>query len=148
MTITEALTAWAERRQKRWEIRQLIKAQRVAAGLTWPQRLKGPTERQGVTIGMFALTVIMLLMVREDPKLWDVKLFEVVFQAVVLTGLLNMILAFHFAANKADEAKADNTGKAFEAITATANAAGAPPPEPDVILQPGETAQAEGKPDA
>lgn len=148
MRIIDALNRRAERRQKRWEIRQLIKAQRVAAGLAWSQRLKGPTERQGVTIGMFALTVIMLLMVREDPKLWDVKLFEVVFQAVVLTGLLNMILAFHFAANKADEAKADNTGKAFEAITATANAAGNPNPDPDVILKPGETAQAEGKPDA
>lgn len=143
MTLAEALTAWAERRQRRWELRQLAKAQRIAAGLTLGQRFKGPTERQGVTIGMFALTLVMLGMVREDPKLWDVKLFEVVFQAVVLTGLLNMILAFHFAANKADEAKADNTGKAFEAITATANAAGGPTPDPDVILKPGETAQAE-----
>ena len=120
MTIAEAMTAWAERRQRRWEIRQLAKAQRIAAGLTWAQRLKGPTERQGVTLGMFMLTLIMLAMVREDPKLWDVKLFEVVFQAVVLTGLLNMILAFHFAANKGDETKSDNTGKAFDAITAVA----------------------------
>src|SRR5690606_31108769 len=48
----------------------------------------------------------------------------------------------------ADEKKADNTGKAFEAITAAANATGAPPSDPDVILKPGETAQAEGKSDA
>lgn len=45
----------------------------------------------------------------------------------------------------ADEKKADNTGKAFEAITATANASSTPQPEPDVILKPGETAQAEEK---
>jgi hypothetical protein len=120
VTLAEALTAWANRRQKRWEIRNLMKAQRIAAGLTLAQRLKGPTERQGVTIGMFALTVAMLLMVREDPKLWDVKLFEVVFQAVVLTGLLNMILAFHFAANKGDETKSENTGKLADAFKSVA----------------------------
>jgi cytoskeletal protein RodZ len=84
--------------------------------------MKLPSERQWVTLGMFALTVVMLMMARENPKLWDVKLFEVTFQAVVLTGLLNMILAFHFAANKSDESKTDNTRAAFEAITATANA--------------------------
>lgn len=44
----------------------------------------------------------------------------------------------------ADEKKTDNTAKAFEAITATANASGSPMPESDVLLKPGETAQAEG----
>lgn len=148
MTIAEALTAWAERRQRRWELRQLAKAQRIAAGITWSQRLKGPTERQAVTLGIFTLAGAMLLMAREDPKLWDIKLFEILVQGVILTGLLSMVLAFHFAANKADEAKADNTGKAFEAITATANAAGGSAPEPDFTLKPGETAQAEGTTDA
>lgn len=143
MTLSEHLTAWAERRQRRWELRQLAKAQRIAAGIDWRQRLHGPTERQGVTIGMFALTLVMLAMVRETPGLWDVKLFEVVFQAVVLTGLLNMILAFHFAANKSDEAKADNTGKAFDALKAQAEAAAPADVKPDVILEPGQTAQAE-----
>ena len=38
-----------------------------------------------------------------------------------------------------DEKKADNTGKAFDAITASANA-----PAPDVLLHPGETARAVG----
>lgn len=150
MTFGDFLNRRAERRQKRWEIRQLMKAQRVAAGLTLAQRLNGPTERQWVTIGLFGLAVLMLLMAREDPKLWEIKLFEILFQAVLLTGLLNMVTAFHFAANKADEVKADNTAKAFDAITATANATGNPNPdlEPDVILKPGETAQAEGKSDA
>ena len=41
-----------------------------------------------------------------------------------------------------DEKKADNTGKAFDAIAAAS--ASTPGPEPDVILKPGETAQAEG----
>ena len=58
------------------------------------------------------------------------------------TAIVNMILAFHFTANKGDEKKADNTAKAFEAITAAANAGGAQP-EADVILQTGETAKAQ-----
>lgn len=110
-----------------------------------------PNERQWVTAGTFALAVLMLLMARENPELWSVKLFEVVFQAVVLTGLLNMILAFHFAANKgereANVLRAENTGKALDAIRATASAAGAPDPTPDVELAPGETATVGAQPE-
>lgn len=86
-------------------------------------RLPGwPTERQWVTIGMFALVAGMLQMAYRYPSLWEVEVFKVIIQAVALTGLLNMILAFHFAANKGDEDKTQNTKAAFEAITATANA--------------------------
>jgi hypothetical protein len=87
-------------------------------------RLPGwPSERQWVTIWLGALIVILLLMARANPDLWNVEVFKVIAQAVVLTGFLNMVLAFHFAANKGDEDKTANTGKAFEAITAAANAA-------------------------
>ncbi len=77
-------------------------------------------ERQAVTIAMFALTTGLLLMAREDPRLWEVKLYEVILQAVILTGLLNLVLSFHFSANKGDEQKSANTGAAFRAIEATA----------------------------
>lgn len=99
------------------------------------------TERQAVTAGLFALTVMMLGMAWWQPGLWNVKLFEVILQAVVLTGLLNMVAAFHFAANKQNETATANTGDAFRAITATAQAGGQLAP-PDVILQPGDVAQA------
>lgn len=79
-------------------------------------------ERQAVTGGMFVLTVLLLAMAWHDPALWNVKLFEVILQAVVLTGLLNMVGAFHFAANKGGETARQNTSLAFKAITATANA--------------------------
>jgi hypothetical protein len=81
-----------------------------------------PTERGWVTIGMFALLVGLLGMARANPQLWDIEVFKVIIQAVFLTGLLNMILAFHFAANKGDEVKSENTGKALDAIKATAEA--------------------------
>lgn len=89
-------------------------------GISEVKRFVLMNERQGVTTGLFAFAVLMLFMAREDPRLWDVKLFEVIFQAVVLTGLLNMVAAFHFSSNKGSETATANTGKAFEAITATA----------------------------
>jgi len=104
-----------------------MKAQRIAAGLTLAQRLKGPTERQGVTIGLFALAGLMLGMAWVDPRLWEVKLFEILIQAVVLTGLLNMVGAFHFSANKNDEAKSENTGKLADAFKSVAENSTATP---------------------
>ncbi len=77
-------------------------------------------ERQGVTIGIFAFAMLLLGMAWDDPRLWEVEVFKVVLQAVVLTGLLNMVAAFHFASNQGDEAKSANTGAAFRAIEATA----------------------------
>ncbi len=79
-------------------------------------------ERQAFTAGLFAVLGLMLLMAWDNPKLWDVKLFEVLLQGVALTGLLNMAGAFHFTANKHAEQASDNTGKAFEAIAAAAAA--------------------------
>jgi uncharacterized membrane protein len=74
------------------------------------------TERQWVTTGLFGLTVAMLGMAFFHPALWDVKLFEVILQAVVLTGLLNMVTAFHFAANQASQQASTNTANAFAAV--------------------------------
>jgi hypothetical protein len=82
------------------------------------------TERHWVTIGIFSLTFFMLGMTIQNPKLWEIKLFEVVFQAVVLTGLLNLILAFHFSANKGSEVARENTGKLADAFKAAATAGG------------------------
>jgi hypothetical protein len=81
-----------------------------------------PGERQWVTIGLFGSFWAMLQMAVNDPALWNVKLFEVVFQAIALTGILNMVVAFFYAANKGDEARAVNTGKAFDAIKAAQEA--------------------------
>lgn len=87
-----------------------------------------PTERQAVTLGLFGLTVFMLGMAHYQPSLWTIDTYKSVLQAVVITGLLNMVGAFHFAANKSDETKSDNTRAAFDAITATAQAGTPAPP--------------------
>lgn len=76
------------------------------------------TERQAVTAGIFGLIIVMLGMACWEPRLWTLDPFKTVLQAVVITGLLNLILAFHFAANKGNEDATKNTGAAFEAIKA------------------------------
>ncbi len=116
-----------------------------------------PTERQWVTAALIGTLWIMLQMAVDNPKLWDVKLFEILIQGFALTGMLNMILAFHFAANKADETRTANTGKMADAMKAQADASSVatttaaaaagiqippPPPSsvPDLTIPPGETA--------
>ena len=87
------------------------------------EKLPGwPSERQVVMGTTFAMGFMMIIMGRDDPSLWNVELFKTLITVVIVTGCVNMILAFHFSANKGDEDKVSNTGKAFEAITATANA--------------------------
>jgi hypothetical protein len=89
----------------------------------WPKIYITPLPERGVvTFGIFALIIMMFAMAREEPKLWEVELFKTLLTAVVITGFLNMVVAYHFTANKSDETKADNTGKAFEAIKETARA--------------------------
>lgn len=89
------------------------------------------SERQWVTSGLFGLCAAMLIMAYFQPSLWEVKLFEVVLQAVVLTGLLNMVTAFHFAANQQSQQAGMNTGEAFKALRAQAEATKAVAPSTD-----------------
>jgi hypothetical protein len=88
--------------------------------------IKAIGERQAVTLGIWLLAIGLLLMAREDPKVWDVELFKIILQAVIISGIIGSIVAFHFAANKSDETKSANTAKAFDAITATAGVVGVP----------------------
>lgn len=87
--------------------------------------IKPLAERHFVTLAIIGIIVGMLLMAREDPQLWEIELFKTLLTAFALTGFLNMVVSFHFSANKADEAKVENTNKAFEAITETAKTAAA-----------------------
>jgi hypothetical protein len=85
-------------------------------------KLPSISERGWATLGLYVLAGALLLMAREDPSLWEVDIFKTVFQAVIISGILGMVLSFFYTANKSDEKKADNTAKAFEAITETAKA--------------------------
>ena len=105
-------------------------------------RLPGwPTEKQLVMLTTFAMGFMMIIMANNDPTLWNVELFKTLITVVIVTGCINMVLAFYFTANKSDEdrvaidaVRADNTGKAFDAITATASA-NTSPDDPAIIKE-------------
>lgn len=71
-------------------------------------------ERHFVTLAIFLLATGMLLMARENPDLWEIDLFTIILQAVVISGIIGSILAFHFAANKKDVVEVEAAGRASE----------------------------------
>jgi hypothetical protein len=83
-----------------------------------------PTERGWVTIATFVLAASLLKMAEVHHELWNVELFKTLLTLVIGTAIVNMILAFHFTANKADETRTQNTGKLADAFRAVADNAG------------------------
>lgn len=76
---------------------------------------------------------IFLYAFAEDPS-------DATMKGAIIGGF-NLALGFYLGATSTGQKSAENTGDAFRAITATANANN-PNPSPDVVLKPGETAQA------
>ncbi len=99
----------------------------------WLDR-RWPTERGFVTLGIFLLAASMLKMAEVHTSLWDVELFKALLTLVVGSGIINMVLAFHFAANKSDETRvevdrtrAETTGKMADAMKAVSENSGISP---------------------
>lgn len=59
---------------------------------------------------------------------------------IVLGPPIGAVFGALFRTDATDERRADNTGKALDAITATAAASGTPSPVPAAVIAPGETA--------
>lgn len=89
----------------------------------WLDR-RWPSERAWVTIATFALAASMLKMAEVHRELWNVELFKTLLTLVVGTAIVNMILAYHFTANKADEGRVERHEKTLDTIKAVASAAG------------------------
>lgn len=83
-----------------------------------------PTERGWVTIATFILAGSLLKMAEVHRELWNVELFKTLLTLVIGTAIVNMILAFHFTANKSEETRTQNTGKLADAFRAVADNAG------------------------
>lgn len=111
----------------------------------WLDR-RWPSERAWVTMATFALAASMLKMAEVHRDLWNVELFKTLLTLVIGTAIVNMILAFHFTANKSDETKAANTGKMADAMKAVAENAGPPADATDAAADAAEqTADAAAK---
>jgi alkylhydroperoxidase/carboxymuconolactone decarboxylase family protein YurZ len=57
--------------------------------------------RTWIAIAMFAEANLILVMIALRPELAEVKLFEILAQAIVIQGLLGLVLAFYFSASDA-----------------------------------------------
>lgn len=72
--------------------------------------------------GIFVLTVLVLLMVRESPQLAENQLFSVLAQAIVVQGLVGLAMASWFTIKHGRE---DATGKPDDPLNV--KPAGEPP---------------------
>jgi hypothetical protein len=63
-------------------------------------RLPKPDSRATFSLGLFALTVLVLVMLDHNPRLASVPLFATIAQALVITGLINLAASFYFGASK------------------------------------------------
>ena len=63
-------------------------------------RLPGwPNERQWVTAMIFATAWTLLRMAVVNGTLWNVELFKIILQAVMISAIIGSVIAFHFSAN-------------------------------------------------
>jgi len=107
-----------------------------------------PSEKQLVMLTTFGMGFMMLIMAVADGSLWNVELFKTLITVVIVTGCVNMILAFYFTANKSDEVRSINTGKAFDAIKAaqeSTTAVAVSNTEDDTVLREGDDVTLERK---
>ena len=88
------------------------------------------------------IAVIPFLLFKDIPRTNEQIIIYMLGQ---LSGMATTILGFYFlkgvGQDAADAKKTENTGKLADAVVAAAQA-GQVAPEPDVVLKPGETAQA------
>lgn len=73
----------------------------------------------GVGLIMAFVTAMFLLFWRAIPGANEQL---IVYMLGQLSGFVGSVVAFHYVLSKTSEKAAENTGKAFEAITAAANA--------------------------
>ncbi|MAW99512.1 MAG: hypothetical protein CMN72_07665 [Sphingomonas sp.] len=81
-------------------------------------KLTRANTRAILAAALFLEANIILVMLFVKPSLADVKLFEILAQAVIIQGLLGLVMAFYFAAN-ADHAHGDPTGRPGDPVHTT-----------------------------
>lgn len=63
----------------------------------WPD---WPSERAWIGIGIFALTVMLLWMVKEDPSLRNDEFFKAIATLVIGTGFVNGVVSWAYSATQ------------------------------------------------
>lgn len=67
-------------------------------------QLPGWPDGRGLTaVAIIALTVMILWMMKQDKELMDSDFFKTIATAIILTGLVNSVVAYFFSQNKSSE---------------------------------------------
>lgn len=84
--------------------------------------------RAWLAIGLYVQSLLIGWALYEKPELAEVKLFELLAQAIVMQGFLGLILAFFFTASKSGTDIREQVGKAMDLASSAVAALPASPP--------------------
>lgn len=62
--------------------------------------MKLPNDQGWFSVGLYGLTVLVLVLMATVPGLRQDDLFKTLAQAIVMTGLINLAASFYFGASK------------------------------------------------
>lgn len=80
----------------------------------WPN---WPNERGWIGIGTFALTIMILWMIKEDPTLRDDEFFKTIATLVIGTGFISGPVAWAYSATKGGSEAAESNARIAESAT-------------------------------
>lgn len=136
MTLLDFINAVSVRRQRRWELKQLARAQRIAAGLTWRQGL--------ITFGFDAKLMIAVSVIGLFAWAYAADTNDDTMKGALIAGFAGAWGFYLGSSNSAVERRVTQD----KALDLAKTAVDALPPQgskPDVTLKPGETAMAENE---
>lgn len=114
-----------------WPILAVIAAMAIGAALWRGSAQLNFRDALGAFLVAAFIAIIGLLLWRDIPKSNEQL---IVYMLGQLSGFVAGVVAYHYVTKagekELEKARADNTGKAFEAIATAAAAAAAPPPQP------------------
>lgn len=104
-----------------------------------------PTEFRGwIALGLFVQSSALFALMAVSTELLESQGFMTLASAVIVTAWVGAAVGYAYQMGKESGERTALANKALD-LAVAATPSPAPPPAPDVVLQPGETAQAASK---
>lgn len=94
-----------------------------------------PDARGWIGIGVFALSVMVLIMIKQDATLRQDEFFKTIATLIIGTGLINGVVSWAYSATKGGGEQADAAANVAQTL---ADKAQLPPAKVEVVNQPDE----------
>lgn len=92
----------------------------------WPD---WPNARDWIGLGTFALTVMILWMIKEDQSLRQDEFFKTIATLIIGTGFINGVVSWGYSATKGGQELADKNAQIVHNTVAASTANGEPTPK-------------------